>query len=120
MLHIGSIMFTPSSSPNPLSSSSHSPHLLSSARRRRLPQIYRTAPKIIHCSSNSTDMDPLTSLGRLLWGRSLPPTLLISAARSAWHATWHLFMRQLAPTTSSTSASYSRPPSQFPTVPPSY
>ncbi|KAJ6813303.1 uncharacterized protein M6B38_144970 [Iris pallida] len=57
---------------------------------------------------------PLTALTRLLWGRSLPPTPLISAVRSTWSATWHLMMRQLAP--SSSGGSYSRPASPYPSA----
>ncbi|OAY70401.1 Glutathionyl-hydroquinone reductase YqjG [Ananas comosus] len=68
--------------------------------------------------ATSSSADPLTALGRFLWGRSLPPQPLVSAVRSAWSATWLLMMRQLAP--SDPSGSYSRPPGPFPSVPPSY
>eukprot|EP00262_Sarcandra_glabra_P015958 TRINITY_DN503_c0_g1_i1.p1 TRINITY_DN503_c0_g1~~TRINITY_DN503_c0_g1_i1.p1 ORF type:complete len:410 (+),score=23.47 TRINITY_DN503_c0_g1_i1:76-1305(+) len=56
--------------------------------------------------------DLLTTVSKLLWGKSLPPQLLISTVRSTWNATWHLMMRQLAP--SDPTGSYSRPISQFP------
>ncbi|KAK2978145.1 hypothetical protein RJ640_029139 [Escallonia rubra] len=55
--------------------------------------------------------DPITAITRLLWGKSLPPQLLISTVRSTWSATWHLMMSQLAP--SDPSGSYTRPTSQF-------
>ncbi|XP_058094808.1 uncharacterized protein LOC131240541 [Magnolia sinica] len=55
--------------------------------------------------------DLLTAVTQLLWGKSLPPQLLISTVRSTWNATWHLMMRQLAP--SDPSGSYSRPSSAF-------
>ncbi|XP_072993548.1 LOW QUALITY PROTEIN: uncharacterized protein [Typha latifolia] len=60
--------------------------------------------------------DPLTAIGRLLWGRALPPQPLVSAVRSTWSATWHLMMRQLAPS-DPTSGSYSRPRAPFPPSP---
>lgn len=63
--------------------------------------------------------DPLTAAARLLWGGSLPPQPLVAAARTAWSAAWHLMMRQLAPSSRS-SGSYSRPASDFPTVPQQY
>ncbi|KAJ0966536.1 hypothetical protein J5N97_023453 [Dioscorea zingiberensis] len=64
----------------------------------------------------TTTTDPLTAAARFLWGRSLPPKPLISAVRSTWSATWHLMMRQLAP--SSPSGSYSRPSGAFPSIDP--
>ncbi|KAI7998781.1 Glutathionyl-hydroquinone reductase YqjG [Camellia lanceoleosa] len=53
----------------------------------------------------------LTTLTRLLWGRSLPPQLLISTVRSTWSAAWHLMMSQLTP--SDPTGRYTRPTSQF-------
>ncbi|CAI9288414.1 unnamed protein product [Lactuca saligna] len=53
----------------------------------------------------------ITSITKLLWGKSLPPQLLISTVRSAWSTAWHLMMSQLAP--SDPSGSYTRPVSQF-------
>lgn len=53
----------------------------------------------------------LTSITKLLWGPSLPPGLLISTVRTAWHSAWQLMMSQLAP--SDPSGSYSRPTSRF-------
>ncbi|KAM7496141.1 hypothetical protein LguiA_020555 [Lonicera macranthoides] len=53
----------------------------------------------------------LKTLTNLLWGKSLPPQLLISTVRSTWSATWHLMMSQLAP--SDPTGIYTRPTSQF-------
>lgn len=53
----------------------------------------------------------LTSITNLLWGSSLPPSLLISTVRTSWHSTWQLMMSQLAP--SDSSGRYSRPTSKF-------
>ncbi|KAK9069018.1 hypothetical protein SSX86_013134 [Deinandra increscens subsp. villosa] len=53
----------------------------------------------------------ITPLTKLLWGKSLPPQLLISTVRSTWSTFWHLMMSQLAP--SDPSGSYTRPVSQF-------
>ncbi|PKA58707.1 hypothetical protein AXF42_Ash000800 [Apostasia shenzhenica] len=95
--------------------------LLSSFTRRPLPHRRRSSLQFSSSSSSppsSLQFDPLTAAGRLLWGHSLPPGTLVSAARVAWSSVWHLMMRQLAP--SSPSGSYSRPPSPFPIVPPSY
>ncbi|KAL3828088.1 hypothetical protein ACJIZ3_016890 [Penstemon smallii] len=55
--------------------------------------------------------NPITTLTKLLWGQSLPPNLLISTARTAWSAAWHLMMSQLAP--SDPTGTYTRPTSQF-------
>ncbi|KAK1260510.1 hypothetical protein QJS04_geneDACA002307 [Acorus gramineus] len=79
---------------------------------RPTPSIHRhVSPRM------SLQTDPLTAITRLLWGRSLPPQLLISTVRSAWSATWHLMMRQLAPSDPSTGI-YSRPTSPFRRRPP--
>ncbi|KAG8370838.1 hypothetical protein BUALT_Bualt13G0025000 [Buddleja alternifolia] len=59
----------------------------------------------------SLNQNPITTVTNLLWGPSLPPNLLISTARSAWSAAWHLMMSQLAP--SDPAGSYTRPTSQF-------
>lgn len=61
--------------------------------------------------------DALTAAGKLLWGRSLPPQLLVSTARSSWTFAWRLMMKQLAP--SDPAGAYSRPPSAFPLPSPS-
>lgn len=53
----------------------------------------------------------LSSITKLLWGPSLPPGLLVSTVRAAWHSTWRLMMSQLAP--SDPSGGYSRPASRF-------
>ncbi|KAF9604837.1 hypothetical protein IFM89_010512 [Coptis chinensis] len=55
--------------------------------------------------------DILTTITKLLWGKSLPPQLLITTVRTTWNATWHLMMKQLAPT--DPTGSYTRPVSKF-------
>ncbi|KAL4588019.1 hypothetical protein LXL04_000897 [Taraxacum kok-saghyz] len=62
-------------------------------------------------NSPPTPTQLITSITKLLWGKSLPPQLLISTVRSAWSTAWHLMMSQLAP--SDPSGSYTRPVSQF-------
>ncbi|KAK4441561.1 Glutathionyl-hydroquinone reductase YqjG [Sesamum alatum] len=59
----------------------------------------------------SLNPNPISALTKLLWGKSLPPNLLISTARSAWSSVWHLMMSQLAP--SDPTGGYTRPASQF-------
>ncbi|XP_057963980.1 uncharacterized protein LOC131155077 [Malania oleifera] len=80
------------------------------AATKRKPKSRRLSP-IMSFQEPPTNSTPITTITRLLWGRSLPPQLLISTVRSTWSAAWHLMMSQLAP--SSPSGSYSRPPSQF-------
>ncbi|KAK6937733.1 Glutathione S-transferase, N-terminal [Dillenia turbinata] len=53
----------------------------------------------------------LTNITRLLWGKSLPPQLIISTVRSTWTTVWQLMMAQMAP--SDPSGDYTRPTSQF-------
>ncbi|KAF4370318.1 hypothetical protein G4B88_013002 [Cannabis sativa] len=67
----------------------------------------------IKMSLNETPKPPdlISSVTKLLWGPSLPPGLLISTVRTAWHSTWRLMMSQLAP--SDSSGGYSRPASKF-------
>ncbi|RZC68850.1 hypothetical protein C5167_032093 [Papaver somniferum] len=62
-------------------------------------------------AASSSPLDVVTNITKLLWGKSLPPQLLISTVRLTWNSTWHLMMSQLAP--SDPSGSYSRPVSQF-------
>ncbi|KAL9671687.1 hypothetical protein QQ045_009257 [Rhodiola kirilowii] len=66
-----------------------------------------------HLRSSSTPPNPglLKSITNLLWGKSLPPQLLISTVRASWNAGWHLMMSQLAP--SDSSGGYSRTTSKF-------
>ncbi|XP_051120241.1 uncharacterized protein LOC127244013 [Andrographis paniculata] len=59
----------------------------------------------------SDNQSPIIAVTKLLWGNSLPPNLLISTARTAWSAAWHLMMSQLAP--SDSTGRYTRPSSQF-------
>ncbi|KAL5702418.1 glutathionyl-hydroquinone reductase [Ranunculus cassubicifolius] len=61
--------------------------------------------------SSPSNPDLLTTITKLLWGKSLPPQLLISTVRSTWNTTWQLMMKQLAP--SDPSGSYTRPTSKF-------
>lgn len=88
---------------------------LSSMNCRR-PQKFKYRKFSLRIVASSTD--PLASIGRLLWGRALPPQQLVAVVRLAWSSTWQLMMGQLAP--SSDSGSYSRPTSAFPVVPDSY
>ncbi|PKU67133.1 hypothetical protein MA16_Dca012994 [Dendrobium catenatum] len=98
--------------------SAHSPFLggTPTPTRRTTPTPRRH--RSLSIASSSPPSDPLTTFGRLLWGRSLPPTPLISLARSSWSSAWHLMMLQLAPSTP--SGSYSRPSSPFPSAPAHY
>ncbi|KAL2488017.1 Glutathione S-transferase family protein [Forsythia ovata] len=60
---------------------------------------------------STSNSNPITTLTKLLWGRSLPPQLLISTVRTTWSAAWQLMMSQLAP--SDPTGRYTRPTSQF-------
>ncbi|XP_052211584.1 uncharacterized protein LOC127814245 [Diospyros lotus] len=60
---------------------------------------------------NTPNPNLITAVGRLLWGQSLPPQLLISAVRASWSTAWQLMMSQLAP--SDSGGRYTRPASQF-------
>ncbi|KAB1212063.1 Glutathionyl-hydroquinone reductase YqjG [Morella rubra] len=96
------------------------PHLpIPPPTQRRRPGLSNPRPTprrlSIRTSLNQTPQPPdsslLTSVTKLLWGPSLPPGLLISTVRTAWHSTWQLMMSQLAP--SDSSGRYSRPSSRF-------
>ncbi|XP_076924657.1 uncharacterized protein LOC143587180 [Bidens hawaiensis] len=74
----------------------------------------RSTPKMSINNNNNTSPSPtqlITSITKLIWGKSLPPQLLISTVRSTWQTIWLLMMSQLAP--SDPSGSYTRPISQF-------
>ncbi|XP_018847187.2 glutathionyl-hydroquinone reductase YqjG [Juglans regia] len=91
----------------PISSPTKKIPTLSSPRART-----RAAPRAcLNQSPQPPNPSLLNSITNLLWGPSLPPGLLISTVRTAWHSTWQLMMSQLAP--SDTSGRYSRPPSRF-------
>ncbi|WJX18373.1 glutathionyl-hydroquinone reductase [Trifolium repens] len=62
-------------------------------------------------NSNINSSSLLSAVTNLLWGRSLPPGLLVTTVRTAWNSTWHLMMSQLAP--SDPTGGYSRPASKF-------
>ncbi|KAI5395266.1 uncharacterized protein LOC127098499 [Lathyrus oleraceus] len=62
-------------------------------------------------NSNSNSSSLLSAVTNLLWGRSLPPGLLVTTVRTAWNSTWQLMMSQLAP--SDPTGGYSRPASKF-------
>lgn len=88
-------------------------HLPAPNSERPIPLRRRFAPR---CSPNQAPQPPdtssvISSITKLLWGPSLPPGLLISTVRTAWHTTWRIMMSQLAP--SDASGGYSRPPSRF-------
>ncbi|GLU03717.1 hypothetical protein SLE2022_209030 [Rubroshorea leprosula] len=53
----------------------------------------------------------IKAIGKVLWGASLPPGLLISTVRTGWNSAWQIMMSQLAP--SDSSGGYTRPPSKF-------
>ncbi|KAL8250032.1 hypothetical protein R6Q59_033725 [Mikania micrantha] len=72
----------------------------------------QSPPKMSTNNHPPTPTHLITSFTNLLWGKSLPPQLLISTVRSSWSTLWHLMMSQLAP--SDPSGSYTRPISQFP------
>lgn len=57
------------------------------------------------------NLNLIKTVTKLLWGKSLPPQLLISTVRSTWSTAWQLMMSQMAP--SDSSGSYTRPASQF-------
>ncbi|KAI3801900.1 hypothetical protein L1987_30017 [Smallanthus sonchifolius] len=73
-------------------------------------KLRQSTPKM----STNNNLNPtqlITPITKLLWGKSLPPQLLISTVRSTWFTVWQLMMSQLAP--SDPSGSYTRPVSQF-------
>ncbi|XP_031483044.1 uncharacterized protein LOC116252717 [Nymphaea colorata] len=76
-------------------------------RTSRVPR--RITPRM--SSSGDSSIDPLTALTRILFGRSLPPSILVGAVRSTWTSAWQVMMSQMAP--SDRSGSYSRPDSPF-------
>ncbi|GBG67359.1 hypothetical protein CBR_g495 [Chara braunii] len=51
--------------------------------------------------------DVAAKVGRALWGRGLPPSLMVDAASATWATAWRVMMSQLAP--SKPDGSYSRP-----------
>ncbi|KAK7277482.1 hypothetical protein RJT34_22495 [Clitoria ternatea] len=72
-----------------------------------------TGRHVIRMSSSSDNNSSalLNSVTKLLWGKGLPPGLLVATVRTAWNAAWRLMMSQLAP--SDSSGGYSRPASKF-------
>ncbi|KAJ4968772.1 hypothetical protein NE237_015473 [Protea cynaroides] len=53
----------------------------------------------------------LTTITGFLWGKALPPQLLVTIIRTTWTSMWQLMMKQLAP--SDPKGSFTRPASQF-------
>ncbi|CAK9162176.1 unnamed protein product [Ilex paraguariensis] len=88
----------PTNNPKPTTKTRPKHHQL----RPRMSLNHQTPPPIVN---------PFNSVAKLLWGKSLPPQLLISTVRSTWSTAWHLMMSQLAP--SDSSGSYTRPTSLF-------
>ncbi|KAM1244208.1 hypothetical protein COP2_036654 [Malus domestica] len=89
-----------------------------SRRTNHKPSICHVSAKMSSNSQPPQPPDPtslLSSVTKLLWGPSLPPGLLISTVRTAWHSTWRIMMSQLAP--SDPTLGYTRPPSKFRAVP---
>lgn len=66
-------------------------------------------------STGLPNLNLIKSVTKLLWGKSLPPQILISTVRSTWSTAWQLMMSQMAP--SDTSGRYTRPASQFRVAP---
>ncbi|GJT01555.1 glutathione S-transferase family protein [Tanacetum coccineum] len=73
------------------------------------PKTHRKTPPKMSTTNNPTRF--LTSVTKLIFGKSLPPQLLISTVRTSWSTLWLLMMSQLAP--SDPSGSYTRPTSRF-------
>ncbi|CAI5476303.1 unnamed protein product [Closterium sp. Yama58-4] len=53
----------------------------------------------------------VTAAGQALWGKGLPPGLLVQVAREAWGSGWRVMMAQLAP--SDDAGNYKRTPSAY-------
>ncbi|GJP33043.1 hypothetical protein CLOM_g17613 [Closterium sp. NIES-68] len=53
----------------------------------------------------------VTAAGQALWGKGLPPGLLVQVAREAWGSGWRVMMAQLAP--SDEAGNYKRTPSAY-------
>lgn len=64
-----------------------------------------------HADSKINSSSLLSAVTNLLWGRSLPPGVLVTTVRTAWNSTWQLMMSQIAP--SDSTGGYSRPASKF-------
>ncbi|XP_061352673.1 uncharacterized protein LOC133297521 [Gastrolobium bilobum] len=80
-------------------------------QRRRTGRCPRMSLNNNNPNRDSSYVMSLSALTNLLWGRSLPPGILVAAVRTAWNSTWQLMMSQLAP--SDSSGGYSRPASKF-------
>ncbi|KAJ8431239.1 hypothetical protein Cgig2_028629 [Carnegiea gigantea] len=87
------------------------PNSIPTRRHLRPMNSIRSPTASASTTSTNDRRNPLTLLTNLLWGKSLPPQLLISTVRSIWHSVWLLMMSQLAP--SDPTGGYSRPKSQF-------
>ncbi|KAJ0509725.1 putative glutathione S-transferase, Thioredoxin-like superfamily [Helianthus annuus] len=85
----------------------------------KLKKLRHSPPKMsTNQTPTPTQTQLITSITKLIWGKSLPPQLLISTVRTTWSTVWHLMMSQLAP--SDPSGSYTRPLSQFRTPNPQH
>ncbi|KAJ0734780.1 putative glutathione S-transferase, Thioredoxin-like superfamily [Helianthus annuus] len=85
----------------------------------KLKKLRHSPPKMsTNQTPTPTQTQLITSITKLIWGKSLPPQLLISTVRTTWSTGWHLMMSQLAP--SDPSGSYTRPLSQFRTPNPQH
>ncbi|MFS7888770.1 putative glutathione S-transferase, Thioredoxin-like superfamily [Helianthus anomalus] len=82
------------------------------------PKKLRHSPPKMSTNQTPTPTQLITNITKLIWGKSLPPQLLISTVRTTWSTVWHLMMSQLAP--SDPSGSYTRPLSQFRTPNPQH
>lgn len=63
-------------------------------------------------SGNENDgVDIFKRVSQMLWGRGLPPQMLVFGVRTAWSTGWKTMMKQLAP--SDSRGSFTRPDSAF-------
>lgn len=68
--------------------------------------------KMAEEAENENDgVDVFKKVSQMLWGRGLPPQILVVAVRTAWSSGWKTMMKQLAP--SDPRGSYTRPDSAF-------
>eukprot|EP01018_Ginkgo_biloba_P030654 Gb_29988 [translate_table: standard] len=56
-------------------------------------------------------VDILKMLSQTLWGKGLPPQILVGTVRTVWSSGWKIMMKQMAP--SDPTGSYRRPDSSF-------
>lgn len=81
--------------------------------RRYLRKVWcESTGKMAEEAGNENDgVDVFKRVSQMLWGRGLPPQILVVAVRTAWSSGWKTMMKQLAP--SDPRGSYTRPDSAF-------